>query len=317
MTSVDFIELAAQRVAAMENIVIEHPRFIEAHKQMDMLVRHGLRNADGEKLCLALIAPSQTGKSTIIRHYVNRKNTPLALAEGRIPALHVTLKAPATRKSFVVDLLNKIGEFGCETDPGKFNESILLERARRYMKEKRVEILIVDEFHHLVLSENEKVARTVGEMMKWLLICGPCPIVMAGTEEAHGPFRANKQLVSRAITPVVLSPLDPSAEKDRTLFSRFLGEYLSAMENQKIIQDVNRLFDGNSPSVPACVLEVTKGVLGMTCRLLAEAVRVMTEDGRDELTREDLANATERFILAEKYHRNPFKDGLKPMKVAA
>src|SRR4051812_1900992 len=96
---------------------------------------------------------------------------------------------------------------GRDTQPEKGNENVLLERANEYLLAAQVEILIFDEFHHVLLCDTEKKAYAVGEAVKWMLIKGPCPIVLAGTERAWSPFRANPQLVRRAIPHVDLRAL--------------------------------------------------------------------------------------------------------------
>jgi Bacterial TniB protein len=306
--------LAEDRVAVMEKLVIEHPGLLAVHNKMKTLVEHGLRNPDGEKQCMALIAPTGTGKTVMIRSFVETLNTPEERAQNHIPALHVTLKGRVTQKGFVQDILFKIGELNdVETAPQKGNENILLERARRLMKEACVRILIVDEFHHLVTSDSDKVAYTVGETMKWMLICGVCPIVMSGVDAAEKPFIANAQLVRRAIPPVPLLPLNPSQKDDRDVFKVFLAKYLIALEKLGVCKNARALLYGD---IPSCLIEMSKGSLGLACKLLVEAVRLMTLDGRNELRRDDLMQANDLLILGKVCAGNPFRDGLKGLAVA-
>lgn len=314
MKANELSSLAEDRVAIMEGLIVEHPRLVQVHQKMDTLVSHGRRNPK-EKQCMALIADSGTGKTVMINTFVAKMNTPDARARGDIPALHVTLKAKITPKGFVQDVLFKIAEMnGVETAPHIGNENVLLERACKLMRAAHVEILIIDEFHHLVLTDNEKIAYTVGETMKWMLQAGVCPMVMCGTEKARKPFRANPQLVRRAIPPVPLEPLRSSRKEDRDLFGEFLAKYLVAMGKLGVCQNSRALFYGD---IPSCLLEASGGILGLSCKLLIEAIRLMTFEGRDELSRDDLTRANDLLLLSGVCQTNPFRDGLKGMPVAA
>jgi hypothetical protein len=314
MSTSDLRVLAEDRVAGMEKLVIEHPRLVEVHKQMYTLIEHGRRNPDGEKQCMPLIADTGSGKTVIIKSFVEKLNTAQERAQGHIPALHVTLKARVTQKGFVQDILFKIGALNnVETAPDKGNENILLERARELMKSTHVRILIVDEFHHLVHSDNEKVAYNVGETMKWMLITGVCPIVMSGTEEARKPFRANPQLVRRSIPPVPLAPLDPARKADRDLFLKFLTQYLIAMDKLDVCKNARALVYGD---IPSCLMAASGGILGLACKILIEAVRLMTVEGRSELARDDLVRANDLLVMAEALEKNPFRDGPAGLRIA-
>ena len=155
------IELAEKRVCMMRKIVIMHPRMIEAHAKFEALIAQARLDPGGEKACMPLIAPSGTGKTTIVRSFVEQKNTKEALLEGRIPVLHVTLKALATRKSFAHDILIAIREFGFETGPNIGTENFLQERVRVCLQASKIELLIVDEFQHLASSRSEHVIYAV------------------------------------------------------------------------------------------------------------------------------------------------------------
>jgi hypothetical protein len=315
MTSIKLIELAEERVAKMMKIVVAHPRLLEAHASMDMMVAHAKHSVGSDKQCMPLIAPSNSGKSTILKSYVTKKNTPEALAEGRIPALHVTLKASVSKKGIVQDILYKLEKFGGhDTNPETGNEGVLIERTLKYLEHASVEILILDEFHHVVLSETEKKANAVGEVVKGMLIEGPCPIVLAGTEKAWQPFKTNEQLVRRAIPPVLLEKLSIARKEDRTVFGKFMGQYFTSMEEQGVATNAKSLILGD---VPVELMEASSGIFGTGCKILVESVRIMTRDGRHELFPEDLARATDSLVLSGVCGSNPFRSGARGMQVAA
>lgn len=303
--------LAAQRRAAMDDIFITHPLVQDAHAKFEFLIEHGLSKISRAKMCLPLIAKSQFGKSAMLERFAAQKNTPEILAQRQIPVLHVTLEANITRKGLAQNILEAIEEFGFETGSNRGSETVLLQRVRAALKNACVQLLILDEFHHLVNSDSANVAHSVSETIKRMLIKGVCPIVMSGVKDAEKALK-NPQLLQRALPPVTLKPLSVLNAEDLKLFIEFLAKYGKAMELAGVAGNATVLIQDD---IPACLLEVSQGVLGAACNLIKEAVRQMTYAGRSNLERADLAEATNKaFVQTNLYKRNPFLFGFAPLK---
>jgi hypothetical protein len=310
----DLNKLAAQRRAAMDEIFVEHPRVHDAHTKFEYLIEHGRCKTNGGKLCLPLIADSQSGKTALLEHFAASKNTKEALEQREIPVLHVTLEANTTRKGLAQNILEAIEEFGWETNSHRGSETVLLQRVRLALKNGKVQLLVLDEFHHLVNSDNDNVALSVSETIKRMLIKGVCPIVMSGIDDAKRALK-NKQLLQRALPPILLTPLSATNPADLKLFIEFLAKYAKAMERAGVAKNATILIQKD---IPACLLETSHGVLGATCNLLKEAVCIMTYDGRDDLDRTHVAQAAEAALVQTGLHdRNPFLHGFAPLRAAA
>jgi len=295
----------------MDSIVIDNPRARLAHEKFDYLVELGRLRPGLPKRCVSLIAPAQSGKTTIIESYVERLNNPDALAKGEIPALTVTLGANTTRRQFARDVLRAFEKHGYNALIDTGTEAQLLSRAMQYMIDRKVQLLFLDEFHHLFHSDNKKVVNSVSETVKCLLIEGSCPIVVAGLKDARRPFDDNAQLAHRAEPHLDLAPLDLNSSKDKDLYWNFLADYLLKSEQIGAAENLQNMLDGD---IPACIFEVSEGVLGAACNLVKEAVQVAGRDGRIRVTREDFVHATDSAILNGLYTRNPFLDGLGPIR---
>lgn len=305
----DLLRLAAIRRAKMEGIFISTPRTAEAHDRFQYLMDHA-EVSSTTKLCVLLVAPSQSGKTRVIQTFVDKMNTPTLLDLRRIPVLHVTLHAEVTRKGLAQDILIALQEYGFETGAMKGSEAELWERVYRYLAAAGVKLLVLDEIHH-VKTASHAMARSVGECIKHALLKGPCPIVLSGIHSAELPFRANEQLQQRAIPAIELRPFQASVPSDLKLFIKFLAAYLVELEKAEIATNATTLVEGD---VPSCVLEVSGGILGAACRLIIEAVTVMTLAGRNALSRGDLIRATDdAFIRSGLSTRNPFVAGLDPI----
>jgi hypothetical protein len=311
MTAFDPHLSAAARRAMMDDIVVGNPRMKAAHDAFDYLVEHAELQPDRDKRCVALIAPSQSGKTTIIDSYIRRLNTPEAMAQGDIPALKVTLQANISRRQFAQDILESFERFGCDALVETGTEVQLLRRAAKYLALRRVRILFLDEFHHVVHSDNRKVVMSVSETVKRLLITGNCPIVVSGLRDARRPFDANAQLAHRAEPHLDLSPLDPKRSDHAQLFADFLLDYLGKADQLGIADNLLDLMNGDTP---ACIWEVSRGVLGAACNLIKDAVHLAAIERRRSITRADLTAATENAIRNQLYDRNPFTEGLDQIR---
>lgn len=306
------INKATRRVAEADQIVIEHPRVREAHDTFDRMRAYAAEKSGRGTTGFLMVAPTQTGKSTIIRSYTNRLNTDEALEKGRIPAMVVTLQANQTRKGLAQDILKGFEKFGFETGWKSGTEATLLDRVQIYLHKKHTELLFLDEVHHLVHSDNKNVAASVAETIKWLLIEAVVPVVMSGIEEAWKPIRANPQLAMRCEQPLEMKKLDVTEEADRRLFAGFLARYLVEFENRRVAPNATRLL--HLPGIPDMIHEVSEGVLGRACNLIKEALFLAVVDGRDDIDVDDLAIATQRkFVSMGIIKHNPFSEGLSPV----
>jgi hypothetical protein len=311
----DLVVEATKRVSQADKILIEHPRVQEANETFDRMRAYAAQGSGRGTTGFLLVAPAQTGKSTIINAYSGRLNTDEALAEGRIPAIVVTLQANQTRKGLAQDILKGFEKHGLETGWKRGTEATLLDRAQTYIRQRRTEILFLDEFHHLVHSDNKSVAASVAETIKWLLIEAVVPVVMSGIEEAWRPIRANTQLAMRCEKPLEMKKLDVRNATDRKLFGGFLARYLVEFESREIASNATRLLE--IPGIPDNIQDVSGGVLGRACNLIKEALFLAVLDGRDNIDPGDLAIATERkFVSMGIVDRNPFTDGLAPVSPA-
>jgi hypothetical protein len=306
---------AARRVALADNIIIPNRRAREAHQRFDFM-RTRVRGASyrGAPGCL-LVGPTQSGKSTVLHTYQDRLNSPEQLESHRIPALMVTLTAHQTRKGLAQDILRAIEAFGYETLWWRGTEAVLLDRVQTYVRKLGVEILMLDEFHHLVDSDRGKVAASVAETIKWLLIEAVAPVVMSGIDAAWRPLRANPQLAARCEPAIQLNPLDPTKTEDRELFRDFLSDYLVEFEDLGLARNATAVL--RQATVPDCIHESAGGVLGEACNLLKAALALAVLDGREEIDEEDLAAAQEsRRGVFDPPGRNPFREGLSAVRRA-
>ena len=302
------VALEAARVrSALDAIVVDNPRARRAHEVFDFLIAHGEHQGEAPKRCVLLSGPSQSGKSTILKPYVQRWNTPERLDAGEIPVLFVDLKPAITTKGLCQGILEAIARHGYTTGSLISSESVLLSRVDKLLAAARVKLLVLDEFHHIQNIESRKTAWLVAETIKLFLIEGKCPIVMSGIETARTPFLENRQLSQRAEPTLELHRLSASSREDRALFAEFVKGFVAQAERVVGLKNIARLLDAETA---ACIHEISQGVLGAALNLVKAAVQGAVEAGRDHLTRDDLVLAGDRYFVAMGLcATNPFRSG--------
>jgi hypothetical protein len=294
---------AADRYARAESVYVDYARAHQAHQVFDFLVAHAEKRDEKSKRCVLVVGPSQSGKSTLIESYVAKLNTHDLLTQRQIPVLHVTLEANCTRKGLAESILEAICDHGYAQVSTCGTETTLLKRTRAYLKAAGVRLLVLDEFHHVINSDSDKVAYSVGETIKRMLIKGVCAIALVGTEAARGPFQANSQLAQRAEPPIELKPLTTD-KADIALFARFVSEYLSKIEAECIIRNAVNLLD---PETMNNIFQTSEGVLGRACNLIKAAIKFASLAQRDYLIMEDFALAAESAFSENRRSVNLFR----------
>jgi hypothetical protein len=293
-----------------DRICIPYPRYDRAKLTIHRVVEHaksgGLRGTRG----VLLTGRSQSGKTTLLRDIRDAANTREALGEGRVPVLLVSLTPNATRKSLLQDILRQLeAEQGVVTDWQRGVETVLASKVERFLPHMGVELLVLDEFQHLVNSDNQNVASSVADMVKSLLIKGVCPIVMSGTEDAWKPVKANQQLALRCEQPQHLRPLDALDEQDAEEFATFLVQYLVELEAREISPEATAILD--EADIVLAIHEVAGGILGRACNLLKDAIAEAADNQRDRFFLSDLSRIVNLGWLPQGLcNRNPFTDGL-------
>ena len=169
----------AERITYANRLLVLHPRFREA---VSLLQRcHQSGKQAGEPVCGAILGASGVGKTSVVDHY-RRLNPPqetdTALCQ---PVLKVTLQPDARPKGIAADLLLALG------DPAWSRGTVesLTNRAVRLLKHCGVELIVLDEFHHLFDVDRAKVMTKASQWIKVLIVNTGVPVVVCGMPEAE------------------------------------------------------------------------------------------------------------------------------------
>jgi hypothetical protein len=266
----------------------------------------GRRGARIPQKFLAIIGPSQTGKSTSIQNYLETVVAAEAHDDQTEPVLHVTLSAKANTKSLGSDILEAYEDPDFDSGTAKS----LLRRASTQVESARTDVLVLDEIHHLI--DNDKAGTTawsVTETIKRMLIRGACPFVIIGTEKAKPLLLTNSQFKGRTYTPMFLDPLDLSLPSDRRTFIEHCAGFDLKLVEHGIFPGASGLVRGE---IPAALYDVSRGVIGTASAVCEAAAEAAIRAGRTSVTLDDIDDAIENWAIPLQYtDYNPIRQGLR------
>jgi hypothetical protein len=278
---------------------IKYPRIRAIHERI--LECQRLSRLAQEPQCMILEGVPGAGKSTLVRDYVQAFPTYRGPNGLIIPALYVETPSPVTVKGMASTMLQSIG------DPlwHKGTQTAMDLRLQHYIKACEVEIIILDDFHHLIERHKPHTVRTVANWIKvlikqtgrsFLMVC------IEGTSDQILGDVDNRQLsrlfaVRETLAPFSWDIRDPATIK---AFHQFLkrAECALDMPIHLTIPRINFLYR---------VHQATNGVVAHIMNLLRSAQMMAMKCERKTIWLDDFADAyTARLSYEVKRSKNPF-----------
>jgi hypothetical protein len=282
-------------------IYIRSPAHRRVHLAFDRLRALGAATRGMPQRAVRNSAHSGSGKTANAETYEAHANA--GAPEGTIPVLYVELDKASTVKRLWASVNEKAGDE--YSDQG--SEDMLRRRAFKLLREKRVELLIVDEAQHL--SYRSSARNDVTDSLKKALDDGVVPIALVGNEELAPLLSQNVQLSNRMDPPCDLTPLNVREPHDRSEFMGFVRRLDEAMLAKGIVSEVARL---DEVRMLGCLYAVSSGIIGRVFNLVEQALVHALERGATRVELHDLAVATDRWAIAQKVvDYNPFRTGAK------
>lgn len=275
--------------------LVQHASFTKAFKEITHCHRMG-RYRFEEPSCLLITAESGCGKSTLRKEYA--KQYPRFEREDRtvIPVLHLELPSHPTIKNVAECMLIELGDPFAEkgSAEGKTARIVTL------MRECGVELVILDEFQHIVDRSSEKVEYKVADWLKSVINRSKVPFVLMGLPRCKRILDVNEQLRRRFLPRVELHRFRMSRMRERQQFAGVL----KGLEKSLPLQAPSALTDKD---VIPRIYYATHGVIDHTMKLVSESLNIVLSDGRPTIDEDALREAFERVIWQEATDKdNPF-----------
>lgn len=200
--------------------LIRYPQFNELHA--DIKQCQYLSKISGEPKCMSLEGLPGAGKTTLVKEYA--KAFPRIETEERtlIPVFYVPTPSPVTIKGMASKVLEKLGDPGLAHGKGRIDS--LDTRIIDHLQASRVELVILDDFHHLVDKKTNRVLEAVSDWLKALIKEAEVPFLVVGIQgQVERILTANSQLsrlfaVREVLHPFAWDTRKPSSIKEFALF---------------------------------------------------------------------------------------------------
>lgn len=281
----------------VDKVFVKTPSAQEALNAIEILRNHGARRDCYE--CVLIAGPSRVGKSAVVDRY---KQLHAEFMDGRQlvrPVLVVRLNASTKLPSLVSTTLRTLGD----PRPDYGTPEARMDRMLKLLERQRVEVLLYDEFQHLIDSDTDKIAYNADDAVKSICDAKVCKVVLCGVTHAERVIHTNSQLPGRTRKPVYMTPADWRDPVEQVAFQIFLNEIEGAL-GLPARSDLGALGTAHR------IHHSSRGLYGYAHNLIREALLIRYLEGEVApcLNTDLLTRAADDLLLRERVRReNAFR----------
>lgn len=279
---------ALQVGLALSQVRIHHPAFKEALDGIGRVIQLG--NSLQHPIGASIIAPSGAGKTLLLESVRrNVSNWPFLRPQSVLVA---SLKEAPTVAQIQEDLL---ADFNYAIPPrtGRKTNAVLFNVLIDAIEQHDIQLIALDEFHHVFLSRKDDVRTAIIDWTKRLITKGNKPVLLSGIETLRAIEKADPQLATR-IPSIFNLPDFQNDENWRGVLASFAGA----------TRDVDLSVLKTNASA---VFKATRGVM-RTLKSLAMEVAMIAVDANEPVVRkEHLRLAFQRVFGPGSSRDNPFE----------
>ena len=241
-----------------------------------------------EPCCLSLEGVTGAGKSTLVRDYAALFPRVEEQAGTRIPVFYVETPSPVTVKGMAATMLAQLG------DPAAHSGTLWAMNFRlvRLMKACGVELVILDDFHHLIDKETNRILEQVSDWLKVLIKETCIPFLVVGIEgKVNCILEANAQLSRLFAARQTLAPFfyDETDQTRRHEFARFV-QYAEQAIALPLPETLPR------PELLQRLQCATHGIVGNLMNLLRYAAWLTRQQHHEQIALSTLAAAFDKRL---------------------
>jgi hypothetical protein len=286
-------------------ILIRYPRFNKLLNNIQ-LCREMSKTA-GEPQCIILEGVPGAGKSTLVKSYAascSRYETP---SGTKVPVFYAETPSPVTVKGMAAKLLQVLG------DPAANHGTLWSMNSRliHFIQTCEVQMIILDDFHHLIDKETNRVLGKVSDWLKVLIKETNIPFLVVGVEgTVRRILAANAQLSRLFAIRETLHPFQWDARNPETIkeFMTFVA-FAERLIGVRLTEEIER------EDLLYRIYYATDGVVGNVMNLLRYAVALTQHREEDILTLEVLTQAFDMRLAEHVRKRSPFLPSTDPAVV--
>lgn len=276
------VPLLAQANAAL----VRYPRFAALHE--DIRLCQEMSKLAGEPQCMVLEGMTGAGKSTLVRAYAERFARYETASGTKLPVFYMETPSPVTVKGMAARMLEVMG------DPVAHKGPLWAMNARliHFIRACAVEIVILDDFHHLIDKETHRILEAVSDWLKVLIKETNVPFLVVGIEGGvEQILQANPQLSRLFAVREILEPFrwdltDAASVGEFAAFVQYVetGMGMSLSDELPRGEWLHRLH------------YATDGVVGNVMNLMRFATRLAQEQASETLSLLILSHAFDKRL---------------------
>ncbi len=252
-----------------------------------------------EPKCLLIEGRTGVGKTTLCEYYVEQHPIVETGDSLVVPVLYLKIEVPATIMNLVSALLAALGDPAA--DKGSIGSKT--RRLRHFLKELKVELIILDEFQHFIDRDSLKVLKTLSDWLKLLVDTTQVPMMLLGMPYCHFILdaRGNEQLKRRFSLRRMIDPFGWGGTKEEQQDFR---TFLRRVDNELPFNKRSNLSDRN---IAFLIFYATNGIISYVMELVRIASLAAIRLSLENISIDLLADAyDESLALAYPDRINPF-----------
>jgi hypothetical protein len=312
-TAIDDEDLMNRR-AHIDAIVVHHKRYNNLLKELRDC--HVLQKKSINKKGMCIFGETGAGKSTLFKDYEANHPRRDVDCTTVVPVLRAELDSNSTPRNVASKLLEKLG------DPYyyKGTEKELTSRLKGLLSITQVELIIIDEFQHLIDTEKDKVIRKAADWVKQFANEINITIILGGILDSTKIFKNNQQLDERFQQKEKFLSFKYKSEEEKREFRGFLKSIYSQLpfpsltEQKTDIPKPPKLFD---PYLAEKIYYASLGVPRSINHLIVQSATIALRHGRDLLEEKHLHDGFDKLVLVNRPNViNPFNGKKFDLKLA-
>ena len=277
-------------------ILIRYPRFNTLLGNIQLC--RDMSQTAGEPQCMILEGVPGAGKSTLVKSYAESCSHYETPSGTKVPVFYLETPSPATVKGMAAKLLAVLG------DPAANHGTLWSMNSRlvHFIQACEVQMIILDDFHHLIDKETNRVLSKVSDWLKVLIKETNVPFLVVGVDgTVRRILDANAQLSRLFAIRETLRPFQWDSQEVETIkeFTAFIA-FAERMAGVRLTEEIGRA------ELLHRMYYATDGVVGNVMNLLRYGVALAQQRETDTLTLEVLAAAFNMRLAEHVRKRNPF-----------
>lgn len=261
---------------------------IKYMRQMSALSQY-----NNEPICMLVTGESGTGKSEFIKHYKKKYPNVEEAERTRIPVLVSLIPKAKHPKPVVSQLLRDLGD---PLDGVGGDSTALTHRLVTLLKGAGVELIILDEFQHLIETKSNQVVYDIADFIKTLVSKSKIPVVLFGLPWSSYVLTVNSQLERRFTLSHDLINYTLDTYEEFKMFLESIQKRLPIKVEFDLYRDPTafRLFAGSGGNIS-----------NLMNKIIRPAAIMAVDNDEELLTNLHFAKALKRFSRIRD-EQNPF-----------